>query len=345
MQNDTINLYIDYLLEDTENSEFKIEHLRNGYVLIECNVAIDFDSLKKKYSNHGTLQNKTIKFHFIPDLDKNLNSLNKVDKAKYFSSILYSSELLSTNNEDRPIGYAENDVVQESLYRNANEIFYKEKIKNLEHKLLLYKNLNESLNNDLNNNPTSSLFSCDNSIQSSLDTRNPIELKTVYQDKNLKVKFTDLNLDKTQNRCDKTKLVKSFQKYLIDDKKSESDEKKANFPFKNMNKISHSKSQCTFSPLKVKCSSLAQRFPVIKYQRPKCKSYFKPEEETGENFDLDTCLNLNIKCSICLEDLLPDETVKILSCFHQFHVKCIDTWLAQKSNCPTCKLDLTSTSE
>ncbi|RMZ93130.1 E3 ubiquitin- ligase SDIR1-like isoform X1 [Brachionus plicatilis] len=351
LQNDVINLYIDYLLEAIGKAEFQMQHIKTGFVLIECSQAIDFDSLNKKYSDHNTLQKKTIKFHFVPELDKDLNVLSRVDTVKYFSSILScSSELHCTISENQAANFAENDSVQETL--NASEIFYKEKIKNLEHKLLLYKNLNQSLNqmNFLgdqasDSNGTDSFLSADNDwalSSSCLREPNlvPKECKLLYQDNGDKAcKTSKLESDLVQSRCDKKKMIKNFQKFLIGDNKNDGETDKK-VDSNSTSKISNRTTQCTFSPLRSKCNPLAQRFPVIKYQRPNCKSYFKPEEETGENSDLETCLNLNIKCSICLEDLLPNENVRILSCFHQFHVKCIDTWLAQKSTCPTCKLDL-----
>ena len=42
-------------------------------------------------------------------------------------------------------------------------------------------------------------------------------------------------------------------------------------------------------------------------------------------------------CSICLERYEEGETVRTIPCFHTFHAKCIDPWLATKSLCPVCK--------
>jgi len=42
-------------------------------------------------------------------------------------------------------------------------------------------------------------------------------------------------------------------------------------------------------------------------------------------------------CSICITDFGMGDAVKILPCSHLFHVECIDRWLAEKLQCPTCR--------
>ena len=42
-------------------------------------------------------------------------------------------------------------------------------------------------------------------------------------------------------------------------------------------------------------------------------------------------------CSVCLETYREGETVRTIPCFHTFHAKCIDPWLAEKAECPICK--------
>ncbi len=100
------------------------------------------------------------------------------------------------------------------------------------------------------------------------------------------------------------------------------------------------------------------RFPIIKYKKPKVEANAKIDEnhqlnriisfentdceelETGENcqpnllensnLSASSSENLNLnRCSICLEDLEEGENVRLLFCFHQFHINCIDTWLSQ----------------
>lgn len=45
-------------------------------------------------------------------------------------------------------------------------------------------------------------------------------------------------------------------------------------------------------------------------------------------------------CVICMEGFHAGETRKTLPCFHYFHQQCVDPWLRQKAECPTCKLRL-----
>ncbi|KAL7426543.1 hypothetical protein ACHAXM_000499 [Skeletonema potamos] len=42
-------------------------------------------------------------------------------------------------------------------------------------------------------------------------------------------------------------------------------------------------------------------------------------------------------CSVCLDSYREGETVRTIPCFHTFHNKCIDPWLAEKAECPICK--------
>lgn len=47
------------------------------------------------------------------------------------------------------------------------------------------------------------------------------------------------------------------------------------------------------------------------------------------------------ECPICLGDFVDGEKVRVLpKCYHGFHVKCIDTWLASHSSCPNCRHSL-----
>ena len=42
-------------------------------------------------------------------------------------------------------------------------------------------------------------------------------------------------------------------------------------------------------------------------------------------------------CNVCLEEFQKGDQLRILPCFHKFHVKCIDKWLKQSKFCPTCR--------
>jgi len=46
------------------------------------------------------------------------------------------------------------------------------------------------------------------------------------------------------------------------------------------------------------------------------------------------------QCHICLQDFADGDKLRALPCNHAFHVECVDTWLKQKNNCPTCRAEL-----
>ncbi|VVB06196.1 unnamed protein product [Arabis nemorensis] len=43
------------------------------------------------------------------------------------------------------------------------------------------------------------------------------------------------------------------------------------------------------------------------------------------------------KCTVCLEDFEPKETVMLTPCKHMFHEECIVPWLKTKGQCPVCR--------
>lgn len=48
-------------------------------------------------------------------------------------------------------------------------------------------------------------------------------------------------------------------------------------------------------------------------------------------------------CTICLEDYIVGEKLRILPCCHKFHANCVDTWLTSwRTFCPICKRDARS---
>lgn len=48
-------------------------------------------------------------------------------------------------------------------------------------------------------------------------------------------------------------------------------------------------------------------------------------------------IKLLYSCVICMEAIILNEDIRIFSCNHFFHIKCIDSWLLKKRNCPLCK--------
>lgn len=43
------------------------------------------------------------------------------------------------------------------------------------------------------------------------------------------------------------------------------------------------------------------------------------------------------ECAICLAEYGDDEIRVLPQCGHCFHVRCVDTWLASHSSCPSCR--------
>ncbi|KAF0543559.1 transferrin receptor ectodomain, apical domain-containing protein [Gigaspora margarita] len=47
------------------------------------------------------------------------------------------------------------------------------------------------------------------------------------------------------------------------------------------------------------------------------------------------------ECVICLEDYVDEDELRIMPCKHEYHVKCIDSWLTTRQRfCPICKRDV-----
>ncbi|CAI5490466.1 unnamed protein product [Closterium sp. Naga37s-1] len=51
------------------------------------------------------------------------------------------------------------------------------------------------------------------------------------------------------------------------------------------------------------------------------------------------------ECTVCLCDFNEGERLRyLLPCEHRFHVSCIDHWLADRTTCPVCRIDIKATS-
>ena len=46
---------------------------------------------------------------------------------------------------------------------------------------------------------------------------------------------------------------------------------------------------------------------------------------------------LTKECAICLEAINDETICRMLSCYHIYHVHCIDSWFMQDITCPNCK--------
>jgi len=47
-------------------------------------------------------------------------------------------------------------------------------------------------------------------------------------------------------------------------------------------------------------------------------------------------------CSVCMENYLAGDHIRILPCNHEYHSKCVDNWLKINSTCPLCRQPCTS---
>eukprot|EP01064_Diplonema_japonicum_P027765 TRINITY_DN4092_c1_g5_i1.p1 TRINITY_DN4092_c1_g5~~TRINITY_DN4092_c1_g5_i1.p1 ORF type:complete len:160 (+),score=14.08 TRINITY_DN4092_c1_g5_i1:46-525(+) len=49
----------------------------------------------------------------------------------------------------------------------------------------------------------------------------------------------------------------------------------------------------------------------------------------------------NKTCTICLDAFETGEGLRTLPCLHFFHLSCIDRWLQDSTQCPTCRASIT----
>ena len=50
--------------------------------------------------------------------------------------------------------------------------------------------------------------------------------------------------------------------------------------------------------------------------------------------------NRNDECSICLQKIKLNQIIRGTNCNHDYHAKCLDRWLEERSFCPLCKKNL-----
>lgn len=46
------------------------------------------------------------------------------------------------------------------------------------------------------------------------------------------------------------------------------------------------------------------------------------------------------ECTICIASIKKGSIIRLLSCTHKFHYKCIDEWVDKNTTCPTCRKDI-----
>jgi hypothetical protein len=76
--------------------------------------------------------------------------------------------------------------------------------------------------------------------------------------------------------------------------------------------------------------------PIKDPSAPICKNKTSPKMHTIQNRDQSRTAHEPASCSICTEDFLDREDVRILPCAHIYHQRCIDSWLLDFSG--TCPL-------
>lgn len=64
-------------------------------------------------------------------------------------------------------------------------------------------------------------------------------------------------------------------------------------------------------------------------------AYERKNEPSEENSDSDTC-------PICLMVYEDGDQLRMLPCFHKYHMSCIDMWFSSKDTCPNCKTRIDS---
>ncbi|KAL0724687.1 hypothetical protein Bca4012_039286 [Brassica carinata] len=65
-------------------------------------------------------------------------------------------------------------------------------------------------------------------------------------------------------------------------------------------------------------------------KNPGSRNSRNPQGYSGEEDD-------EKRCTVCLEDFEPKETVMLTPCKHMFHEECIVPWLKSKGQCPLCR--------
>lgn len=69
----------------------------------------------------------------------------------------------------------------------------------------------------------------------------------------------------------------------------------------------------------------------------------QPKEGTAA--DAADSADSGLACSVCTDDFIKGQNIRVLPCKHKFHPECIDPWLLNVSGtCPLCRVDLHPTS-
>ncbi|KAI0920063.1 hypothetical protein AcV7_006063 [Taiwanofungus camphoratus] len=67
-----------------------------------------------------------------------------------------------------------------------------------------------------------------------------------------------------------------------------------------------------------------------------------PYSSTSHDCELPSWVEQQVECAICLEMFAKGDRVRVLPCYHMFHMDEVDEWLIHKKKlCPVCKMDVT----
>ncbi|TFY69466.1 hypothetical protein EVJ58_g361 [Rhodofomes roseus] len=67
-----------------------------------------------------------------------------------------------------------------------------------------------------------------------------------------------------------------------------------------------------------------------------------PHPSTSHDDQLPEWVEQQVECAICLETFAKGDRVRVLPCYHMFHMDEVDEWLIHKKKlCPVCKMDVT----
>ncbi|KAH7315943.1 hypothetical protein KP509_21G071800 [Ceratopteris richardii] len=80
-------------------------------------------------------------------------------------------------------------------------------------------------------------------------------------------------------------------------------------------------------------------FPIIIFERPSSDSVPASKlSPSSSSFSVPSPFSFPTECPICLTHFERGDRIRLMpSCFHGFHVNCIDTWLHGHSSCPLCR--------
>jgi hypothetical protein len=69
------------------------------------------------------------------------------------------------------------------------------------------------------------------------------------------------------------------------------------------------------------------RLPIVKFDKEKAQEASRQDQSI-------------YACAVCMEDYKEQEALLVLPCNHQFHRKCVRTWLQISKTCPTCRTSI-----